>query len=206
MADQSGHGPQGWDFNFPGEFYLDPTACPTDPFAFIDLDNLFTSELGVDSNTPFLHGPISSGMDLFLGNDMWMGSLPTAPHNNFDEINISNDLDMTLSYQAGHKSNSHTNSSSSGMVTPLTSPGSSLFPGQATYQPVPPLPKKPKKRRIEEFQSEFMGPQPVVSDKPRRRPYRDERRKEVGMVRQVGACIRCRLMKTPVSRIRLPDY
>jgi hypothetical protein len=207
MADQSDHGPQGWDFNFPGEFYLDPMADPANPFAFIDIDHLFTGELWVDSHTPFLHCPISSSMDLFLDNGMWMGSPPTAPHStNFNEINISNDLDMTLSYQMDHKSDSHTNSSSSGLATPLTPPDPSSFPTQATCQPVSPLPKRPKKRRIEDFQSEFMGPQPVVPDKRRRQPYKNERRMEVGMVRQVGACIRCRIMKTPVSRIWLPDW
>ena len=207
MADQSDHGPQRWDFNFPGEFYLDPMADPTNPFSFIDIDNLFTGELWVDSHTSSLHGPISSGMDLFLGNGIWMGSPPTVPRNtNFDEMNISNDLDVTLSYEMGHKSNSHTNSSSSGLATPLTLPESSTFPTQATCQPVPPLPKRSKKRRIEDFQSEFMGPQPFVNDKRRRQPYKTERRMEVGMVRQVGACIRCRIMKTPVSRVWLPDW
>ena len=199
MADQSENRSQGWDFNFPAEFFMDPIA---DPFSLLQVDNLFTDELWADSQTPLLHGPISSGMDL-LGNGVWMDSqFSSLDGNNVHEINISDGLDVALSCQMGFKSEYQTNSSSSGLATPLT-PAESLI-STAQVKPVPPpRPKRPKKRRLEDYQSEFMGPEPEQTERRRRQPYEEERRVQVGMIRQAGACVRCKIMKTPVRYLLL---
>jgi hypothetical protein len=196
MAGQSECGPQGWAFNFQGEPYLDPIIDYTDPFALLEFDDVGGDDLWAGNQTPVLHGPISTGMDIFLGNDMWMQSLELDGIN-FCETNISNNM--------GRKSESHTNSSSSGLATPQTLPDSSVSPAQASCKPVPPLPRRPEKRTLEDCQMEFMGPKPATSEKRRRQPYEQQRRMEVGMIRQVGACIRCRLMKIPVRYACIPE-
>jgi hypothetical protein len=194
MADQWEYGPQDWGFNFMGEPYQDPMT----DFPFLDFDELAAGDMWTENQSPTLHGAASSGMDIF-GSDLWMENQSLLLHDpSFRETNISNGLDMTLSYKMGPKSESHTNSSS-GLATPSTAPENSISPIQRNALPVPPLPRRPKKRRLEDYQSEFMGPEPVQNER-RRRPYQEERRMEVGMVRQVGACIRCKIMKTPVSQ------
>jgi hypothetical protein len=199
MVDQSNFNHQGWNFNFQGQPYVEPATGYTDPFPFLDFGDLATGDLLAENETPLLHGPITSGMDIFLGNDLWMDNQPFTVHDpNFCNMNISNDLNVALSYDMRPKSEFHTNSSSSGLATPLTPPESSISPAQAACKPVASLPRVPKKRRMEDYQLEFMGPEPVQAEKRRRQPYKTDRRMEVGWIRQVGACIRCKIMKTPV--------
>ena len=204
MASHSEYGHQGWDFNFQGQDYLDPIDDYTDlfPFARLEFDDLDAGDSWTENQSPLLHGPISSGMDILFGNGLWVGQEALAFHGpNICETDISDNIDMALSYQMGHKSESHTNSSSSGLTTPSNLAESSISPTQVSCKPVPPLPKRPKKRTLEDCQSEFMGPNPVSGERRRRRPYEQKRRIEVGMTRQVGACIRCKIMKTPVRYI-----
>lgn len=204
MADRSDFDHQGWEFNFQGQPYLDSTADYTDPFAFLEFDALTAGDLWVENLTPMLHGPISSGMDVFVGNDLWMETQPLLHDPNFRDTNNSNGLNVTLTYSMDHKSESHTNSSTSGLATPLTPPESSVSPAQNVCNPVPSLPRRPKKRPIADYQLEFMGPAPLQAEKRRRQPYETQRRMEVGMIRQVGACIRCKIMKTPVREPQSP--
>lgn len=60
-------------------------------------------------------------------------------------------------------------------------------------------PRRPEKRSFEDCLSEFVGTEPVVKGTKRRERYSTEDRKKVDQVRKAGACIRCKLMKTPVS-------
>lgn len=59
--------------------------------------------------------------------------------------------------------------------------------------------RKPEKRKFEEYLSEFVGTQPVEKIARGRKRLSDEGRKKAYQVRKAGACIRCKLMKTPVS-------
>jgi hypothetical protein len=188
-------GLHGEDFAFPSECFLD-----ADPFSLFDFDNLFNDQIWAGIQTPRLNGPTASGIDLSLDNRAWLDSEPSAFNMlDMNNVSISDGLDVSLSYQIGHKPDFLSTSSSSGLATPFTStepsPGSSI---QTTSQLLPPSPRQSRKRRIEDFQSEFMGPQPAGVDKRRRQPFKSQRRLEVGAVRKAGACIRCRVMKTPV--------
>lgn len=60
-------------------------------------------------------------------------------------------------------------------------------------------PRRPEKRRFEEYLSEFVGIESVDKGPKGRKRYSTENRKKVEQVRKVGACIRCKLMKTPVA-------
>ena len=187
MADQ-------WDWSF----YQDPIA----DFTFLDFVELAAGDLWTESQNPPLHGATSSGLDIF-SSDLWMHSQSVLLHDpSFRETHISNSLDMTFSYTMGPKSESHTDSSS-GLATPSTTLKNSISPTQRNALPVPPLPSRPKKRKVEDYQSEFIGPEPLQNER-RRRPYEKERRREVGMVRRVGACVRCKIMKTPVRQLPYP--
>jgi hypothetical protein len=64
-------------------------------------------------------------------------------------------------------------------------------------------PRRPEKRSFEDCLSEFVGTEPVVKGAKRRERYSTENRKKVDQVRKAGACIRCKLMKTPVSHLRM---
>jgi hypothetical protein len=64
-------------------------------------------------------------------------------------------------------------------------------------------PRRPEKRRFEEYLSEFVGTESVDEGTKHRKRYSTENRKKVDHVRKAGACIRCRLMKTPVSHLRI---
>jgi hypothetical protein len=64
-------------------------------------------------------------------------------------------------------------------------------------------PRQPEKRRFEECLSEFVGLESVDKGTKRRKRYSTENRKKVDQVRKAGACIRCKLMKTPVSHLGL---
>jgi hypothetical protein len=64
-------------------------------------------------------------------------------------------------------------------------------------------PRRPEKRRFEECLSEFVGTESVNKVTTRRKRYSIENRKKVDQVRKAGACIRCKLMKTPVSHLRI---
>jgi hypothetical protein len=62
-------------------------------------------------------------------------------------------------------------------------------------------PRWPEKRRFEECLSEFVGTESVDKGTKRRRRYSTENKKKVNQVRKAGACIRCKLMKTPVRHL-----
>ncbi len=64
-------------------------------------------------------------------------------------------------------------------------------------------PRRPEKRSFEDCLSEFVGTEPVVKGTKCRKRYSTEDRKKVDQVRKAGACIRCKLMKTPVSHLRM---
>jgi hypothetical protein len=64
-------------------------------------------------------------------------------------------------------------------------------------------PTRSEKRRFEECLSEFVGTESVDKGTKRRKRYSTENRKKVDQVRKAGACIRCKLMKTPVSHLRI---
>jgi hypothetical protein len=64
-------------------------------------------------------------------------------------------------------------------------------------------PRRPEKRRFEEYISEFVGTESVDKGSKHRKRYSTEDRKKVDQVRKAGACIRCRLMKIPVSHLRI---
>jgi hypothetical protein len=64
-------------------------------------------------------------------------------------------------------------------------------------------PRRHEKRRFEECLSEFMGTESVDKGTKRRKRYSTENRKKVDQVRKAGACIRCKLMKTPVSHLSI---
>jgi hypothetical protein len=66
-----------------------------------------------------------------------------------------------------------------------------------------PSPIRPEKRSFEDCLSEFVGTEPVVKGAKRRERYSTENRKKVDQVRKAGACIRCKLMKTPVSHLKM---
>ena len=200
MANQSNFDHEEWGFNFQGQPYLEPIPEYPDPFAFPDFYNGDGGELWVGNGTSTMHGPISSGMDTFFGNDIWMDSQPLVLGRPIAvDREVTNDLKVAFSYHMGSKSESNTNSSSSGLATPLNSTEPSISPAQMASEPLAPLLERRKKRRMEDYQLEFMGPQPVQNEKRRRQPYQTMRRIEVGMIRQLGACIRCKIMKTPCS-------
>jgi hypothetical protein len=73
-------------------------------------------------------------------------------------------------------------------------------PGQLAFNASP---KQAEKRRFEECLSEFVGTESVDKGTKRRKRYSAENRKKVDQVRKAGACIRCKLMKTPVSHLGL---
>lgn len=199
MADQSSFNHRGLEFNFQGQPYLDIIADYTDSFEFPEFDAPTASELWVENPPPMLHDPTSSVMGLFLGNDLWMETDLFSHRPNSSDESISNDLNVTLSYNMGHQPESHTNSSTSGLVTTLAPPESSISPTQVEDKLRSPLPSMSKRRRIEDYQIEFMGPEPVQTEKRRRQPYKTpERRMAVGKIRALGACVRCKIMKTPV--------
>ena len=196
MADRFESG-QGWAFNFHGEPYLDPVVDYTDPFAFPEFADLTFDILWAENQRPIPHCPIS--MDLFSGSDLQMEGQTLALHeSNFNEMKISGDINVSLSYNMILNSGSQTNSSTSGMVTPSTLPESSVSPFRNCSMQALPLPVTSKRSRPEDYQSEFMGPEPVAPEKRRRRAYQTGRKMEVGMIRQIGACVRCKIMKTPV--------
>jgi hypothetical protein len=64
-------------------------------------------------------------------------------------------------------------------------------------------PSRPEKRRFDECLSEFVGTKSVDKGTKRRKGYSSEDRKKVDQVRKAGACIRCKLMKTSVSHLRI---
>ena len=64
-------------------------------------------------------------------------------------------------------------------------------------------PRRREKRSFEDCLSEFVGTEPVVTGTKRRERYSTEDRKKVDQVRKAGACIRCKLMKTPVSHLKM---
>ena len=66
-----------------------------------------------------------------------------------------------------------------------------------------PSPRRPEKRSFEDCLSEFVGTEPVVKGAKGRERYSTEDRKKVDQVRKAGACIRCKLLKTPVSHLRM---
>ena len=200
MARQSHFDHQGWFLNFSGQPYLESIADYADPFALLEYENFDASELRAQNEIPILHEPISAGMDFLLSNDSFM--LPqqlNLPKPNLLEMNTSDSVNVTLLYEMGYKFESRTTSSLSGQATSFNT---AQFPSslvQGTCPPGPSLPRRPKRERMEDYQLEFMGPQPVQTEKRRRQPYQTERRMEVGLVRQLGACIRCKIMKTSCS-------
>jgi hypothetical protein len=64
-------------------------------------------------------------------------------------------------------------------------------------------PRRPEQRSFEDCLSEFVGTEPVVKGTKHREQYSTEDRKKVDQVRKAGACIRCKLMKTPVSHLSM---
>lgn len=53
-------------------------------------------------------------------------------------------------------------------------------------------------RALRSGRSDYL-PAPTEPERPKRSRYEEKRRKEVGIVRNIGACYRCRLLKTGVS-------
>jgi len=64
---------------------------------------------------------------------------------------------------------------------------------------VKPMGERQEVRQIEEFLGEFESAKPKLVGRNHRRAYRPEKRKKVEQVRKAGACLRCRLLKRPVS-------
>jgi hypothetical protein len=64
-------------------------------------------------------------------------------------------------------------------------------------------PRPPEKRNFEDCLSEFVGTEPMVKGTKHRKRYSTDDRKKVDQVRKAGACIRCKLMKTTVSHLRM---
>jgi hypothetical protein len=71
------------------------------------------------------------------------------------------------------------------------------------------IPKDSKKINFEDCLSEFTVPQVVENISKHRKRFSSERRREVSQIRKAGACVRCKIMKTPVSyslRGRFEDH
>jgi hypothetical protein len=62
-----------------------------------------------------------------------------------------------------------------------------------------PVAATPKNTDFQACLHEFDGGPKNISPRRKRKPFSNERRKEVSQLRKVGACIRCRLTKSSVS-------
>ena len=103
------------------------------------------------------------------------------------------------------------------IVTITPQPGSA--PSESVSTALPPLQpsstevhltsnaslSKPEKRRFEEYLSEFVGIQLVNKATKGRKHLSAKGRKKASQVRKAGACIRCKLMKTPVNHQAFHD-
>jgi hypothetical protein len=94
-------------------------------------------------------------------------------------------------------------------VSPQPHSNSAAMPLILPATPVKPdlnaFTRRPEKRRFEECLSEFVGTQPMNMTKKGRKSFSAEGRKKTDQVRKAGACIRCKLLKTPVSLSKLPS-
>jgi hypothetical protein len=104
-----------------------------------------------------------------------------------------NDTTESMEFSDGRVSESPINHSQ--YAERLYSPGISL----SQNEELPVSPVDSAERSLEDHLFEFEVPEPNKRDKRRRKPYSHKRRKEVGQVRRAGACMRCRITKTPVT-------
>ena len=136
--------------------------------------------------------------DLLFDIDQWVeeqSPLVFGEDYSLTHISSNQSLEVALAYSQARESRSEYDLCSSGSVSCSNSSSISIVP--ENMPSVTPL-KNPEKRRFEDCLSEFPGTLPVdIATK--RRKFSTEGRKKVGQVRKVGACILCKLMKTPVS-------
>jgi hypothetical protein len=136
--------------------------------------------------------------DMLFNLDQWIEEqAPLALKEDYTQIEISSNqnLDVAIAYAQVSEPGSETDLSGSSSVS--SSNSSSLSPIPPNNPSVTP-PKKTQKRRFEDYLSEFLGTQPVDTA-TKRQKYSTEGRKKVWQVRKAGACIPCKLLKTPVS-------
>jgi len=126
--------------------------------------------------------------------------IPTVPDYTFQDLDILNGFAFSdvleLHFKTGHDAGS-----TSFEVPATPTPADAPMPTglEKSTNLVGPAPKSSKRRRIEDYLLEFDGPQPANMERHRRSPFKPEKRKKVGDVRKAGACLRCRLLKRPVS-------
>ena len=172
---------QSWDY---GAFEFD---LPDDEFlALIEapewdalIDIATCSNASIENDTQFLDtsDPISCEKELIA-------------------LGVPKDITDAAYYSAGDVSGPNTTDSQS--AEPLNSSGLSLSQNRELSA----SPVGPGGKNLEDCLFEFEGPKPSNTSKKRRKPFSNKRRREVGQVRRAGACIRCRITKTPV---RVPD-
>jgi hypothetical protein len=111
--------------------------------------------------------------------------------NDFPHFLLSYDVvpNVTITPQSGSVSSE----SSSTALPPLQTSSTEIHPASSVSL------RKPEKRRFEEYLSEFVGTEPMNKTTKGRKQLSSEARKKAYQVRKAGACIRCRLMKTPVN-------
>jgi hypothetical protein len=170
-----------------------------DESSWFDLDN-YNTGLDQDFFDEFLVSEWSDSFDLPSSKQVSAGDVmaeeEAAPFydNDFANLNFANDQEyLFASCDRTPKASPQPHLFSH--ITPL---GQFSSPVQLAFNASP---RPSEKRRFEECLSEFVGTESVDEGAKRRKRYSPENRKKVGQVRKAGACVRCKLLKTPVSHL-----
>jgi len=163
--------PQGWDFNLFDQGCLQMFGLSDDLNPWEHSQIVFNDSLGIPD--------ISYALDCsFPGIDISSGFNSTTLYG--VEVQHPGEFDWT---------------SLGGSQLPLR-PGS---PASKIQNVGTLAPKESRTGNLDEFLVEFEISRPTTLGRNHRRPYRPEKRKKVEQVRKAGACLRCRLLKRPVS-------
>jgi hypothetical protein len=180
MDFQQEYDPNGWDFYLLNQSWLDLQAAD-----FVDFGAFLDYQYNQDFSSTMMD-QVSALSDV---------GLPSIEHSNSSDSSVSHALVQETGTQA---------------ISVFSAPSvmhTSLEPSstKVTQDVAANLSASPTKPKLEDFLLEFELPQavPIILE---RRPYRPKERKKVERVRKVGACLRCRILKIPVSSLNLLEF
>jgi hypothetical protein len=162
---------QGWEFNLLDQSYLQMFGLPDEQYPLDHSHMLFSDSFGMEDSSYTLDCNVP-GIDMSSSSNSETLYGIEAPH--LAEI----DCHSPRGSQSSMKSESPT-SKMKNAATPPT--------------------RDPRMGILDEFLVEFEIFRPTTLGRNHRRSYRPEKRRKVEQVRKAGACLRCRLLKRPVS-------
>jgi hypothetical protein len=170
--------PQGWDFNFPDQSYLNTLEVFEPP----DASDLL-------EHTPTL-----------FNDPMAMEDIGFLLDFGFPEIDTSNvcQSELIFGFETQDAAEIRLSSLSSSRSPSKSKHSTSTVPSPATVAST-----GPRTRTLDDFVGEFKVSRPNPLGPNHRSSYTREKRQKVGRVRKVGACVPCRLLKRPVSYFTL---